>query len=208
MEKKNHWDFVYQNKDFKEVSWYQETPTTSIEFLESLHLSKSAKIIDIGGGESRFVDYLIEKGFENITVLDISATAIDKKKRELGDKISAKIKWIVSDIVDFQPVEQYDFWHDRATFHFLTDNHDVEKYVETVRQFVKPDGALILSTFSENGPTKCSGLPIQQYSEQTLSARVEAFFTKIKCVVVDHKTPFQTIQNFIFCSFKRNKMAI
>ena len=208
MEKKNHWDFVYQNKDFKEVSWYQETPTTSIEFLESLHLSKSAKIIDIGGGESRFVDYLIEKGFENITVLDISATAIDKKKRELGDKISAKIKWIVSDIVDFQPVEQYDFWHDRATFHFLTDNHDVEKYVETVRQFVKPDGALILSTFSENGPTKCSGLPIQQYSEQTLSARVEAFFTKIKCVVVDHKTPFQTIQNFIFCSFKRNNMAI
>jgi cyclopropane fatty-acyl-phospholipid synthase-like methyltransferase len=208
MEKKNHWDFVYQNKDFKDVSWYQETPTTSIEFLESLHLSKSAKIIDIGGGESRFVDYLIKKGFKNITVLDISATAIEKKKRELGDKISANITWIVSDVVDFQPVEQYDFWHDRATFHFLTDNQDVETYIEKVRQFVKPEGALILSTFTENGPTKCSGLPIQQYSEQTLSARVEAFFTKIKCVIVDHTTPFQTIQNFIFCSFKRNKMAI
>jgi SAM-dependent methyltransferase len=204
MEKKNHWDLVYQNKDFKDVSWFQETPKTSIEFLESLHLSKSAKIIDVGGGESRFVNYLMENGFTHIAVLDISATAIEKKKRELGTKISRKIKWIVSDIVDFQPIEQYDFWHDRATFHFLTDAKDVEKYVETVRQFVTPEGALMLSTFTENGPTKCSGLPIQQYSEQTLSARVEAFFTKIKCVIVDHITPFETVQNFIFCSFKRN----
>jgi 2-polyprenyl-3-methyl-5-hydroxy-6-metoxy-1,4-benzoquinol methylase len=208
MEKKNHWESMYQNKDFKDVSWFQNVPTTSIEFLESLYLSKSAKIIDIGGGESRFVDYLIQKGFENITVLDISATAIQKKKQELGAVISTKIKWIISDIVDFQPIEQYDFWHDRATFHFLTDTKDVEKYVETVRQFVTPEGALILSTFTENGPTKCSGLTIQQYSEQSLSAQVEAFFTKIKCVIVDHITPFKTVQNFIFCSFKRNKIAV
>jgi 2-polyprenyl-3-methyl-5-hydroxy-6-metoxy-1,4-benzoquinol methylase len=204
MEKKKHWESVYQNKDFKDVSWFQDVPKTSIEFLESLQLPKTAKIIDIGGGESRFVNYLLEKGFKNISVLDISATAIEKKKRELGDEISSQITWIVSDVVDFQPVEQYDFWHDRATFHFLTDPNDVAHYVQTVQQFVAPEGALILSTFTENGPTKCSGLPIQQYSETTLTERVEAFFTKIKCVIVDHITPFATVQNFIFCSFRRN----
>ena len=207
MEKKNHWESVYQNKDFKDTSWFQEIPSTSIAFLESLKLNKSAKIIDIGGGESRFVNYLLDKGFENISVLDISATAIEKKKRELGAK-STTITWIVSDIVDFKPTETYDFWHDRATFHFLTDQNDVATYVQTVQQFVAPEGALILSTFSENGPTKCSGLPIQQYSEMTLSARVETFFTKIKCVIVDHITPFETVQNFVFCSFKRKSIAI
>ena len=206
MEKKTHWETVYQKKQFEDVSWFQETPTTSIAFFEKLKLPKSAKIIDVGGGESRFVDYLLDNGFKNVTVLDISATAIDKKKQALGDK-AQRVKWVVSDVVDFQPTEQYDFWHDRATFHFLTQQSDIEKYVATIQQFVKPEGALILSTFSENGPTKCSGLDIKQYSEKTLSERVEAFFTKVKCVVVDHITPFATVQNFIFCSFKRKNWA-
>ena len=206
MEKKTHWETVYQKKQFEDVSWFQETPTTSIAFFEKLKLPKSAKIIDVGGGESRFVDYLLANGFKNVTILDISATAIDKKKQALGDKAQS-VKWVVSDVVDFQPTEQYDFWHDRATFHFLTQQSDIEKYVATIQQFVKPEGALILSTFSENGPTKCSGLDIKQYSEKTLSERVEAFFTKVKCVVVDHITPFATVQNFIFCSFKRKNWA-
>ncbi len=207
MQKKAHWEAVYQKKQFEEVSWFQETPTTSIAFFEGLNLPKSAKIIDIGGGESRFVDYLLAAGYQNISVLDISATAVEKKKQALGDK-GKTVKWIVSDVVDFKPSEQYDFWHDRATFHFLTQKEDVERYVETVKTYIKPEGALILSTFSENGPTKCSGLDIKQYSEKTLSAQVEAFFTKIKCVVVDHTTPFLTIQNFIFCRFQRkNEVA-
>ena len=202
MEKKTHWETMYQKKQFQEVSWFQETPTTSIAFFEKLALPKSAKIIDVGGGESRFVDYLLEKGYVDITVLDISATALEKKKQTLGDKAQS-VKWVVSDVVDFQPTEHYDFWHDRATFHFLTQQADIERYIKTIQQFVKPEGALILSTFSENGPTKCSGLDIKQYSEKTLSERVEAFFTKVKCVIVDHITPFETVQNFIFCSFKR-----
>ncbi len=202
MQKQQHWETVYQKKNFEEVSWFQETPTTSIAFFEGLNLPKSANIIDIGGGESRFVDYLLDAGYLNVSVLDISATAIEKKKQALGDK-GKTVKWIVSDVVDFKPTEQYDFWHDRATFHFLTQKEEVERYVETVKEFVKPNGSLILSTFSENGPTKCSGLDIKQYSEKTLSEQVEAFFTKIKCVVVDHITPFATVQNFIFCSFKR-----
>ena len=202
MEKKTHWETVYQKKQFQEVSWFQETPTTSIAFFESLNLSKSAKIIDIGGGESRFVDYLLEQGFTDITVLDISATALEKKKRSLGDN-AQNVKWIVSDIVDFRPTEQYDFWHDRATFHFLTQQNDIETYIDTIQQFIRPEGSLILSTFSENGPTKCSGLDIKQYTEKTLSAHIEAFFTKVKCIVVEHITPSLAVQNFIFCSFKR-----
>lgn len=202
MEKQQHWETVYQKKDFTEVSWFQETPTTSIAFFESLNLPKSANIIDIGGGESRFVDYLLDTGYQNVSVLDISATAIEKKKKTLGNK-AQNVKWIVSDVVDFKPTEQYDFWHDRATFHFLTQKEDVTQYIQTVSQHVKPEGTLILSTFSENGPTKCSGLPIQQYSERTLSEQVEAFFTKVKCVIVDHITPSSAIQNFIFCRFER-----
>ena len=207
MQKQQHWETVYQKKQFEEVSWFQETPTTSITFFEGLNLPKSARIIDVGGGESRFVDYLLDKGFTNISVLDISATAIEKKKQALGSK-AQQVKWIISDVVDFQPTEQYDFWHDRATFHFLTEQNDIEKYIDTIRQFIKPEGSLILSTFSEKGPTKCSGLDIKQYSEKTLTERVEAFFTKVKCVVVDHITPFATVQNFIFCSFKKkNEVA-
>ena len=206
MKKQEHWETVYQKKNFEDVSWFQETPTTSIQFFESMQLPKTAKIIDIGGGESRFVDYLLENDYKNITVLDISATAIEKKKQALGNKAN-QVKWIVSDVVDFKPTEHYDFWHDRATFHFLTQKEDVEQYITTVKQHVKPEGTLILSTFSENGPTKCSGLDIQQYSEQTLSERVEAFFTKVKCVVVDHITPSAAVQNFIFCSFKRKNEA-
>lgn len=202
MEKQQHWETVYQKKDFTEVSWFQETPTTSIAFFESLNLPKSANIIDIGGGESRFVDYLLDTGYQNVSVLDISATAIEKKKKTLGNK-AQNVKWIVSDVVDFKPTEQYDFWHDRATFHFLTQKEDVTQYIQTVSQHVKPEGTLILSTFTENGPTKCSGLPIQQYSERTLSEQVEAFFTKVKCVIVDHITPSSAIQNFIFCRFER-----
>ena len=202
MEKQQHWETVYQKKDFTEVSWFQETPTTSIAFFESLNLPKSANIIDIGGGESRFVDYLLDAGYQNVSVLDISATAIEKKKKTLGNK-AQNVKWIVSDVVDFKPTEQYDFWHDRATFHFLTQKEDVTQYIQTVSQHVKPEGTLILSTFSENGPTKCSGLPIQQYSERTLSEQVEAFFTKVKCVIVDHITPSSAVQNFIFCRFER-----
>lgn len=202
MKKQEHWETVYQKKNYTEFSWFQETPTTSILFFESMQLPKSANIIDIGGGESRFVDYLLDAGYQNISVLDISATAIEKKKQALGDR-AQQVKWIISDVLDFKPTEQYDFWHDRATFHFLTQKEEVDKYIATVKQFVKPEGTLILSTFSENGPTKCSGLDIQQYSEQTLSERVEAFFTKIKCVVVDHITPSAAVQNFIFCSFKR-----
>lgn len=201
MTRKEHWEKVYQTKEFSEVSWYQATPTESIAFLEAAQLPRNAKIIDIGGGESLFVNYLLSAGYENITVLDISENAIEKKKIELKED-AAKITWIVSDIADFQPIQKYDFWHDRATFHFLTEKKEINKYLKTIKKYVNQQGILIVGTFSETGPTKCSGLAIKQYSETTLSERIGKFFNKIKCISTEHLTPFNTIQNFLFCSFQ------
>ena len=200
--KKNHWENIYKTKELKDVSWYQKTPTTSLNFLKEFSISKSAKIIDVGGGDSFFVDHLIDMGYEDITVLDISESALDRAKLRLG-KNTQKVKWIVADAANFIPDEQYDFWHDRAAFHFLTEEKEIVSYVETIKTNIKPNGILVVGTFSENGPKKCSGIEIKQYSEKSMTDRLNAFFKKVKCITVDHKTPFDTIQNFIFCSFTR-----
>lgn len=199
---KEHWEAVYQNKGPEEVSWTQEIPKTSLNFIHSFNLNKSAKIIDIGGGDSKLVDFLLDEGFENISVLDISAKALEKAKLRLGNR-SEKVNWIVSDILDFKPDTAFDVWHDRAAFHFLTTKEQVEKYIEIAQNAVS--GYLTIGTFSENGPKKCSGLDIKQYSEETLHAVLENRFEKLHCIYEDHKTPFNTTQNFLFCSFKRNR---
>ena len=130
IKQKIHWETVYKTKSPEQVSWTQEIPKTSLDFIKSFNLSKSAKIIDIGGGDSRLVDFLLEEGFEDITVLDISAKALDRAKDRLGDK-AKKIHWVVSDIIQYEPTSTYDVWHDRAAFHFLNQKDDVTKYVET-----------------------------------------------------------------------------
>lgn len=198
--RKKHWETVYETKNPDQVSWTQEVPKTSLEFINSFGLDKKAKIIDIGGGDSKLVDFLIEAGFENISVLDISAAAIEKAKKRLGNQ-AEKVHWIVSDITEFKPNETYDIWHDRATFHFLTTKEEIEQYMETARNSVS--GYLTLGTFSENGPKKCSGLDIKQYSEETLTTVLLNGFEKLRCITEDHTTPFETTQNFLFCSFKR-----
>ncbi|MEH6763167.1 MAG: class I SAM-dependent methyltransferase [Aequorivita antarctica] len=199
-DKKTHWEVVYNTKTPDQVSWTQEIPKTSLEFIHSFKLKKTAKIIDIGGGDSKLVDYLLEEGFENITVLDISAKALEKAQKRLGEK-AKKVSWIVSDITDFKPTTTFDVWHDRATFHFLTTTEQVEKYKQTVKNTV--NGYLIIGTFSENGPSKCSGLDITQYSQEKLTTEFSEAFEKISCLTEDHKTPFDTFQNFLFCSFKK-----
>lgn len=143
---------------------------------------------------------MLEEGFENITVLDISAKALEKAQKRLGEK-AKKVSWIVSDITDFKPTTTFDVWHDRATFHFLTTTEQVEKYKQTVKNTV--NGYLIIGTFSENGPSKCSGLDITQYSQEKLTTEFSEAFEKISCLTEDHKTPFDTFQNFLFCSFKK-----
>ena len=201
-DRKKHWEQIYKTKQFSEVSWFQPTPETSLDFFKYFDVQPNAKIIDIGGGDSKLVDFLLDNGFENITVLDISSKALEKAKQRLGDKAKG-VKWVVSDITEFEPTTTFDVWHDRATFHFLTSNEQVEKYMSIARKSVT--GYLTIGTFSENGPTKCSGLDIKQYTEETLTSELKDGFEKIRCINEDHKTPFETTQNFLFCSFKRNQ---
>ncbi|WP_185289385.1 class I SAM-dependent methyltransferase [Chryseobacterium lactis] len=199
-EHKNHWENVYETKNPDQVSWTQAKPQTSLDFIASLGLGKEAKIIDIGGGDSNLVDFLLQEGYENITVLDISAKALEKAKERLGDSAS-KVQWIATDITEFKPTETYDIWHDRAAFHFLTTPEQVSKYINITEKYIT--GFMILGTFSKNGPTKCSGLDIQQYDDESLSEKFESGFERIKCITEDHTTPFGTTQNFVFCSFKK-----
>ena len=200
--RKNHWETVYETKQPNEVSWTQENPKTSIDFIRETHIEKSAKIIDIGGGDSKLVDFLLEEGYENITVLDISSTALERAKKRLG-KNAEKVSWIASDITEFKPETSYDIWHDRATFHFLTTGEQINKYVEITEKWVS--GFLIIGTFSNQGPKKCSGLEIKQYSETELEKQFSNRFKKLKCISEDHTTPFETKQNFTFCAFEKIK---
>jgi SAM-dependent methyltransferase len=202
LDRKKHWENIYQTKDFDSVSWYQPTPETSIDFVKQFNIDRKAKIIYLGAGEILFFYLLLDLVYEDITVLDISDSAIEKTKQRLG-KRAKKIKFIVADINDFTPTEKYDFWHDRATFHFLTQESDINHYVQMARNAINQDGVLVIGTFSEQGPKKCSGLEIKQYSERSMVERLRNFFEKIRCITVDHKTPFDTIQNFIFCSFRK-----
>ncbi len=202
-DRKKHWENIYNSKQLNEVSWYQPNPETSLDFVKQFNLSLTAKIIDIGGGDSFLVDHLLAMGFQNITVLDISESALERAKQRLGENAS-KVTWIVADAATFKPTELYDFWHDRAAFHFLTQEQEIENYLATIQQSIKPSGILVIGTFSEQGPKKCSGIEIKQYSEVSMSDRLKKFFEKIKCITVDHQTPFDTVQNFIFCSFRKH----
>lgn len=199
-ERTSHWENVYASKQPEEVSWTQNIPQTSLDLINNFDLPKTASIIDIGGGDSKLVDHLLDQGYKNITVLDISAKALDRAKARLGAR-AKQVKWIVSDITTFNPSEQYDVWHDRAAFHFLVEADQIEKYLDIARKSIT--GYLIMGTFSEKGPKKCSGLEIQQYAETQLTDQLSDGFQNIRCFNEDHTTPFNTIQNFLFCSFKR-----
>ena len=201
-DRKKHWENIYQTKELKDVSWFQPTPETSLDFFKQFKVPTTAKVIDIGGGDSFLVDNLLDLGYQDISVLDISAAAIDRAKQRLGDK-AKNVKWIVADAATFKPTEKYDFWHDRAAFHFLTDEQEISNYLQTAQESINPTGVLVIGTFSEQSPKKCSGIEIKQYSETTMTDQLKKFFEKIKCITVDHKTPFDTIQNFVFCSFRK-----
>jgi len=200
---KLHWEKVYETKKSKEVSWTQPVPQISLNFIHSYHLPKTASIIDVGGGDSNLVDHLLDEGFTNLTVLDISARALDNAKQRLGAK-AEKVTWIVSDIISFEPTTTYDVWHDRATFHFLTTKEQIEKYIKVAERSVK--GYMIIATFSDTGPKKCSGLPVHQYDQEKLETILNNRFLKLHCITEDHITPFNTTQNFLFCSFKKRNI--
>ena len=197
---KRHWETVYETKTQEQVSWTQKIPKDSLNFIQSLKLNKDANIIDIGGGDSFLVDFLLEDGYTNISVLDISNKALERAKSRLGTK-ATKVIWIVSNIIDFKPEKNYDVWHDRAAFHFLTKENDIRTYVSITEKHVTKN--LIIGTFSNDGPLKCSGLEITQYSRNKMQETFNSKFELVKSLIKNHQTPFDTIQNFIFCSFKK-----
>jgi SAM-dependent methyltransferase len=202
-DKKVHWETVFTTKEENEVSWYQKKPETSLDFFKHNAIPKDAKIIDIGGGDSYLIDHLLEIGYTNLYLLDISENAINRIKKRLGQEAS-QVTFIVSDILEYKPEIKFDVWHDRASFHFLTLSEDIETYRDIVTHSLNNKGYLFLGTFSENGPLKCSGLEIKQYDEAGMKEKFQQFdFKNLECQREDHVTPAGAVQNFVFCSFMK-----
>jgi len=200
--KQVHWESIYKLNDFKKVSWYQENPTRSKTLIQNLNLSKSSPIIDIGGGASYLANSLINIGYRDVTVNDISLNAINISKRHNIQNIKT-IKWIAGNITNVKlPEKNYKVWHDRAVFHFLTRADEREKYKKQILNSVSQKGHVIISTFSLKGPKKCSGLPIKQYSEKSLLSELGKNFKLINHQYNNHSTPSGNYQNFLYCCFQ------
>jgi ubiquinone/menaquinone biosynthesis C-methylase UbiE len=202
MNEKNHWDNVYRTKKSDDVSWFQPHAFTSLDLIKKLEGNTDAHIIDVGGGASMLVDDLISLGYSNLKVLDISSTALEVAKSRLEGK-SKFVEWIVDDVTKLDiPRHSIDVWHDRAVFHFLNDHDQREDYVKAVLNAVKPGGHVIVSTFYLDSPEKCSGLPIQRYDAESLHGQFGEPFILLGHEYENHKTPFGTHQNFIYCYWR------
>lgn len=197
-----HWQNVYATKGEAEVSWFQDSPTISLDMIRAARPDRDAAIIDIGGGASRLVDALLREGYRDLTVLDLSANALDTAKKRIGAPAST-VDWIVADATTWRPMKTYDVWHDRAAFHFVTDPHDRAAYVERLRLAVKPEGHVIIATFAPDGPETCSGLPVQRYDSASLAAQLEPDFELVETRSETHRTPWNSTQAFQFSRFRR-----
>ena len=203
IDQKLHWEKIYQDKSPKQVSWTQSVPQTSLDLIEHANLPKNAAIIDVGGGESRLVDHLLMLGYNDVSVLDISKNAIERSKQRLGNRANG-VQWIEADIRAFKPTRTYALWHDRAVFHFLTNEDDIAHYKQLIYRHL--NNTLIMSTFSLSGPLKCSGLPIKQYSAELLQKQFVPHVELLEGIEEKHQTPFGTTQDFICTRFKMKKI--
>ena len=199
METKTHWEEVYTANPVTEVSWFQEHSELSLRLIEGTGVAPTGRIIDVGGGASTLVDDLLAHRFQDITVLDISAGALHAAQERLGPRAS-EVTWLEADITTVSlPCDSYDVWHDRAVFHFLTRATDRQRYVQAVRQSVKPGGHVIVATFAADGPLRCSGLDTVRYSSGSLHAEFGEAFELLESAREMHETPFGTEQKFIYC---------
>jgi ubiquinone/menaquinone biosynthesis C-methylase UbiE len=199
MERKQHWEQVYTTKAPESVSWYQEHADLSVRLIHNTGLGKDAAIIDVGGGASRLVDDLVAEGYTDVTVLDLSSAALVVAKQRLGRQ-AASVHWMEGDITRAEfPMHRFDIWHDRAVFHFLTDPADRLAYVERVTRSVRPGGHVIVATFGEDGPEKCSGLPVMRYQPETLHGEFGDAFLLVEHEKEAHFTPSGTVQQFVYC---------
>jgi len=203
MTQQKHWDRIYGQKGAEGVSWYRPHLDRSLEFIDSATLSKCAAILDVGGGTSTLVDDLLARGYSDVTVLDISPSAVERAKQRLGSR-AERVTWIVGDITRVElPEHRFDIWHDRAVFHFLTDPLARERYVAAVQYALKPNGHVLVATFGLEGPERCSGLPVVRYSSEGIHAQFGPGFTKIGSATEVHPTPAGLEQEFVYCFCKR-----
>ena len=198
-EARGHWNEVYEAKAPTAVSWYQPQPEQSLAFIRSRGV---ASLIDIGGGASSLADVLLDDGFTDLAVLDISENALSHSRRRLGARAEG-VTWIVADITQWRPERIWDIWHDRAVFHFLTGDADQDAYIANLKAATAPGGTVIMSTFAPDGPEKCSGLTVQRYSPQTLAARLGPDFRLSDEAAERHQTPWGATQSFIYALFER-----
>ncbi len=197
-----HWQKAYKEKGERQVSWFQEKPAISLELIHGVGAKPDSAIIDVGGGASRLVDVLLSEGYRDLTVLDLSDGAISIARSRLAER-AALVKWIVTDVTEWEPSQQYDLWHDCAAFHFLTDAADRTAYIDRLTKAVRPGGHAIIATFAIDGPERCSGLPVMRYDATLLSATLGPTFALIGTRRHDHTTPTGGVQRFLFSVFTR-----
>ena len=200
MDNKQHWENIYQKKEIDGVSWYQKIPSESLQLIKKHSILNSDKIIDIGCGKSFLADNLLELNYTNISLVDISSNALTEIKERLQNK---NVNFIETDILNFNSNDKYDIWHDRAVFHFITDAEGIKKYISLCNKYINKGGVLILGTFAEDGPLKCSGLEIKRYSVDQISGLFKETFELVESFKILHKTPFDTEQSFTFCVLRK-----
>ncbi len=203
MNLKEHWNHVYQTKAHDDVSWYQSRPARSLHLIETCGVGKQEGIIDVGGGASVLVDFLLDAGFTRLAVLDISAAALAHSKERLGAR-AGDVEWFEADVTGFTSPHYFNLWHDRAVFHFLTDKADRQKYVQTLKRTLTPDGRVIIATFAIDGPLKCSGLEVARYDASAIVAEFGEGFRLLEQVDETHTTPWGTEQEFSYFRFARS----
>lgn len=201
-DRESHWNGVYATRGANEVSWYQARPETSLSLIERLGIGPDDAVIDVGGGASTFVDHLVDREFGNVTVLDISAAALGAAQRRLGAR-AARVNWLAGDVIRLRPQGPFRLWHDRAVFHFLVEAADRHAYVGVLRDAISSGGHVVMATFAEDGPERCSNLPVRRYSPELLAAELEPHFRMIGALRETHVTPAGGHQNFVYCCFQR-----
>ena len=202
MDRKAHWEDVYQTKAADSVSWFQPVPQPSLDAIGRFGGTPAQSLIDIGGGASALVARLAAAGWSNLAVLDISAPALDVARAAMGAGGDA-VEWIAADITAWRPARGYDIWHDRAVFHFLTEDPARAGYRAALAQGLKPGGLLLMATFALDGPEKCSGLPVQRYGPAELAAALGDGFVLLDSWREEHHTPGGSTQNFNWCAFRK-----
>lgn len=203
MDRKDHWESVYETKAADAVSWYAPHLKESLRYIAATSVERNAAIIDVGGGESTLVDDLLADGYQDITVLDISSKALDDTRMRVG-AAGAAVKWIAADILEVDlPAAAYDVWHDRAVFHFLTTDEQRRRYVAKVLKALKPGGYAVVGTFGPEGPEKCSGLTVSRYSPEELHGAFGQAFELLNSSTELHTTPWGATQQFVYCYCRR-----